>query len=319
MKSLKKFSQSWKTVLLSLLMGWSFSGTAFALTFPLPAHGDSVVGNIKWTQARAGDTFSTIGRRYDVGYYELVEANPDLDPQNLSEGTVVVIPTQFVLPSVAHKGIIVNLAELRVYYFPPNSNVVVTYPVGIGREGWMTPVGMNHIIQKTVNPTWNVPESIRADRAKAGVNLPKSVPPGPDNPLGGYAMRLSQFTYLIHGTNDYTGVGRRSSSGCIRMFPEDIEALFSQVKVGTPVNIINTAYKAGWRDGKLYLESHVALQEQQAANAADLNSMKRVVLAATHSHQGELDWQVADRVAGEQNGIPQIIGYSTQDFSDPIG
>lgn len=293
-------------------LAWGWSNTANALTFPLPSHGDSVVGQLQWTQARAGDTFSSIGRRYDVGYYTLVEANPSLNPDQLTPGTIVVIPARFILPPVPRANIVVNIAELRIYYYPPKQPVVVVYPIGVGREGWGTILGSYHIIEKTVNPTWHVPKSIRDDRAKQGVFLPKSVPPGPDNPLGSYRMRLSEPTYLIHGTNDYTGVGRRSSSGCIRMLPEDVEALFSSVKVGTPVNIINAPYKAGWSKGKLYLEAHVPLQEQQVTSGIDLEAMRSVVTAATALQSGQLSWDIATRIATDQMGIPQIIGYATE-------
>jgi L,D-transpeptidase ErfK/SrfK len=307
MKLLSSFLRgTFSIVLLSTLL---WANSAKALTFPLPPAGDNVVGQLQWTQARSGDTFSSIGRRYDVGYYELVESNPGVSPDRLEPGTIVVIPSRFILPAAPRTGIVINIAELRVYYYPPKRNVVVTYPVGIGREGWGTIMGNYHIIEKTVNPTWNVPDSIRADRAKDGVYLPKSVPPGPDNPLGGYRMRLSQPTYLIHGTNDYTGVGRRSSSGCIRMLPEDVEVLFSMVKVGTSVNIVNEAYKAGWDNEKLYLEAHVPLQEQQATDGTDLALMKNVVNAAIRSHAGELSWDTANKIAQAQNGIPQMIGY----------
>lgn len=300
-----------RPTLFILLVGLGWMSSASALTFSLPGGGDNVVGRMQWTQAMAGDTFSSIGRRYDVGYYQLVEANPGVDPSNPSPGTVIVVPTRFVLPAVPRTGIVVNLAELRIYYYPPNSGKVVTYPIGIGRQGWDTPVGVMHIIEKTVNPTWNVPASIRADRAKDGVELPKSVPPGPDNPLGGYRMRLSQPTYLIHGTNDYRGVGRRSSSGCMRLYNEDVEELFSHVKKGAPVNIINSAYKAGWLGGALYLEAHVPLQEQQKGSAVDVDAMHKVVAAATSLHAGALNWDKADRIATIQNGVPQVIGHSS--------
>jgi L,D-transpeptidase ErfK/SrfK len=295
-------------VLFSLL-ALSWISSASALTFNLPTNGDNVVGHTQWAQAVAGDTFSSIGRRYDVGYYQLVEANPGVDPNNPPAGTIIVIPTKFVLPPVARTGVVVNLAELRIYYYPPNSGKVVTYPIGIGREGWDTPVGIMSITEKTVNPTWYAPASIREARAKDGVEIPKIVPPGPDNPLGGYRMRLTKPTYLIHGTNDYRGVGRRSSSGCIRMFPEDVEALFSRVHTGTAVNIINSAYKAGWLNGQLYLEAHVPLQEQQQDGSADIDDMKKIVNSAILSHSGTLNWDTADHIATIQNGIPQIIGH----------
>ncbi len=308
MKSLSIFSRCVLSGILLSSLIWVNS--AKALTFPLPSAGNNVVGQVQWTQARAGDTFSSVGRRYDIGYYELVESNPGLDPEHLDPGTIIVIPSRFILPPVSRTGIVINIAELRIYYYPPKRNVVMTYPIGIGRQGWEdTPLGPNRITTKDVNPTWVVPDSIRAARAKDGVDLPKSVPPGPDNPLGGYRMRLIQSTYLIHGTNDYTGVGRRSSSGCIRMLPEDVETLFSMVKVGTTVNIVNEAYKAGWDNDKLYLEAHVPLQEQQTTDGVDLSLMRNVVTTATRSHAGELSWSAANQIAQEQNGVPQIIGY----------
>lgn len=296
-----------KALLMSLCLLGAI-GSANALVFPLPTNGSNVVGHVQWTQARPGDNFSTIGRRYDIGYYALIEANPGLHPDALQPGAIVVIPSRFVLPDAPHKGIVINLAELRLYYYPTNTHTVVTYPIGIGREGWNTPVGTMHIIQKIVNPTWYVPESIRADRAKQGVDLPKFVLPGPDNPLGGYAMRLSHPTYLIHGTNDYTGVGRRSSSGCIRMMPEDVEALFPRVAVNTPVTVVDTAYKAGWYNGKLYLEAHLPLQEQQTAGVVNIPAMTAVVSAAAKAHPGaEINWSAAKEIANAQNSVPQIV------------
>lgn len=230
---------------------WSVVAPATALTFVLPAHGDDVVGHVQWTQALPGDTFNKIGRRYDMGYFELVEANPMINPDHPQPGSIIVIPSRFILPPKRH-GLVINLAELRIYYYPPHRHVVITYPVGIGREGWDTPLGPSWIAEKMRNPIWTVPESIRKDRAKEGVHLPVKVPPGPDNPLGGYAMRLKQATYLIHGTNDSQGVGRRSSAGCIRLFPEDIESLFAEVARKEKVTIIDLPYKFGWEKHRLF-------------------------------------------------------------------
>lgn len=297
------------SLLSGILLSFCLASKALALSFTLPTDGNDVVGHVQWVQARPGDTFSKIGRDYDIGYYALVEANPKLDPDHLAPGTIVVVPSRLVLPNAPHTGIVINLAELRLYYYQPGNNTVITYPIGIGRQGEDTPLGTMHIIQKIVNPTWYVPQSIHDERAAQGVYLPKFVPPGPDNPLGGYAMRLSHPTYLIHGTNDYTGVGRRSSSGCIRMLPEDVEALFPHVKVNTQVNIVDEAYKAGWRNGKLYLEAHLPLQEQQANGAVNLDAMHAVVLAAAKLHPGaHIDWDEADRVANTQNAVPQVVG-----------
>lgn len=293
--------------LLLLLLTGGWIRTATALTFTLPSNGDNVVGHVQWTQAKAGDTFSTMGRRFDIAYLQLAEANPSINPDQVPAGSIVVIPSRFILPPVPRKGIVISLTELRLYYFPPGGKTVVIHPIGIGREGWGTVLGTYHIIEKTVNPTWVVPQSIHDDRAKQGVILPKSVAPGPENPLGGYRMRLSKPTYLIHGTNDYTGVGRRSSSGCVRMLPEDVESLFQKVTVGTQVTIISSPYKAGWDNGKLYLEAHTPLQENSRGEA-DLKTMKNVVQAATSSHSGTVYWNLAKKIAEQQNGVPQKIG-----------
>jgi len=298
---------------LLLALGWL--NPAFALTFDLPANGDSVVGHIQLTQAMRGDTFSTIGRRFDVGYFELVEANPSLDPNHIKAGTLVVIPTEFILPDVPRIGIVVNLAELRLYYYPPNSNKVITFPVGIGREGPddTTMLGPAKVLQKVVNPTWRPTPSILAEDAKNNVAVPLSVPPGPDNPLGAYAFRFHP-TYLIHGTNDYTSIGRRSSAGCIHLLPEDIESIFKQVKTGAPVNVINVAYKVGWLNNQLYLEAHVPLQEDQTSPYADMNMLHSIVNNAITTHPDtQIDWGATEKIANTQNGIPQVIATASTD------
>lgn len=295
---------------ISFLVLMSLATSAAALTYDLPPPGENVVGHPQCVQTRIGDNFSILGRRYDVAYFHLIEANPGINPEKIPTGTVIVIPTQVVLPPVPRKGIVISLSELRLYYFSPNGRTVDIYPIGIGRQGWITPLGVTHVIEKTENPVWIVPDSIKKDRLKDGVKLPNSVPPGPENPLGAYRMRLAirNQTFLIHGTNDFTGVGRRSSSGCVRMLPEDVESLFRRVSVGTEVNIISGAYKAGWQEGKLYLEAHIPLQEQKPNGEADLPAMKRVIEAAINSSAGTVYWQAAKRVAEQQNGVPQVIG-----------
>lgn len=302
----KNLRHYFRYVMLFILSGWL--NPAAALTFDLPANGDSVVGHAQLTQAMQGDTFSTIGRRYDVGYFELVEANPSLDPNNIKAGTLVVIPTEFILPNVPRKGIVINLAELRLYYYPPDSDKVITFPVGIGREGDGTLLGPTKVLRKVVNPIWTPTPSILAEDAKNNVAVPRQVPPGPDNPLGAYAFFFHP-TYLIHGTNDYTSIGRRSSAGCIHLLPEDIEAIFDQVKTGTSVNVISVAYKAGWLNGKLYLEAHVPLQEDQTSPYADIGMLNSIINAAAQANPDvQVDWDAAKKIANSQNGIPQVIG-----------
>ncbi len=269
-----------------------------------------LVGQITTTVVKPGKTLAQIARDNDMGYVEMEEANPSIaDTVNMAPGTVLVVPSRFVLPNAPRNGIIINLAEMRLYYYPTGSNQVVTYPMGIGREGEDTPVGVMKIIQHIKNPTWMATEEMRKLRAKEGVILPKSVPPGPENPMGKFAMRLSKPTYLIHGTNDpLGGIGRRSSSGCMRLYPEDIESLFYKVHDGIPVYIVNEPYKAGWSaQGKLYLESHIPLTGDEQVKQ-DIARIRQVVELATKGHEANIDWDKTQEIAQETQGIPQVIG-----------
>ena len=284
-----------------------FVNQACALTFSL-SNQEDIVGQVQWTQALPGDTFSKIGRRFDLGYFELVEANPMLNPEELMPGTIVVLPSRFILPPGPRKGIVVNLAELRIYCYAANGRQVATYPVGIGREGWDTPLGVSWVAEKIINPIWTVPVSIRKDREKEGVYLPAKVLPGPNNPLGGYALRLKQSTYLIHGTNDYRGVGRRSSAGCIRMLPEDIESFFPKVKQREPIYIVNLPYKLGWYNNRLYLEVHVPLQGDITLEAI-AQAIKKKVRKDSRYEQLTVSWKMVNAVISQKQGIPRLIGF----------
>lgn len=295
--------------LLLLVLGMK-SLAVFALSYPFPETGTNVVGKVQSTQAEPGDNFSTIGRRFDVGYFELIEANAKVSPKDPPAWNPLVVPTRFILPPTPYKGVVINLAELRLYYFEPEKKQVVTLPVGVGRQGWDTPIGLTSITNKTRLPTWHVPESIRVERAKEGVQLPKSVPPGADNPLGDYALRLAvpNGSYLVHGTNDPSGVGRRSSSGCIRMLPEDIEELFTLVQVGTPVLIINEPVKVGWNGVNLYLEAHVPLEGEKTHLAA---VKQRIEEVASQHKAVVVDWDKVHKVVDAQTGIPTIISMNS--------
>ncbi len=285
------------------------------LSFPLPTDGGDVVGNVVEVTARYEDTFSDFARDYDLGYREMLAANPGIDPWLPGAGTRITIPTRFILPPPPRKGLIINLAELRLYYFPPGENRVITHPIGIGREGWETPTGKTRIIQKTRDPVWIPPESIREEYAKKGTELPKVVKPGPDNPLGRFALRLGMPGYLIHGTDKPYGVGMRVSHGCIRLYPEDIEALFPLIGINTPVRIINQPYKAGWLDGTLYLEAHPPLEEEakRLEGTINLTPVVRVVSSARGDIPVKVDWARIEQVAREQRGIPFVIGKSEKE------
>ena len=298
-----------KNSLFSILIGLLFSWGAQAMTFDIPSNGDNVVGHITYAHTRSGETLADVGRRFDVGVYEMIEANPTLSPDaQLSSGTQLLIPSQFVLPPGEHKGIVINLAELRLYYFPNGGKEVITEPVGIGREGWDTPLGLTKVTKKVANPEWRPTERVREDAAEQGYILPEVWPPGPDNPLGGYMMRLGWPTYLIHGTNRPEGVGRRSSAGCIRMFPEDIEMLFSKVDVGTPVRIINRPVKIGWLGSHFYLEAHKPIKEKGAFVTADKTSLVERIHEVSQAQGMIIRWSSAKAEMSRQSGIPIEIG-----------
>jgi len=288
------------------------SQLCWALKFKLPLPGNDIVGQLSSVEIQPGDNLGLIGRKHDIGYFEMREANPALDEGIMEIGDRILIPGQFILPATIHKGIVVNLAEMRMYYFPENGTEVYTYPVGIGRVAWQTPEGEGKITEKVKDPTWYAPKSIREERAKEGVIIPAVVKPGPNNPLGRYKMRLSIPGYLIHSTNMPEGVGMRSSSGCIRMLPEDAEQLFNMVKVGTQVTIINQPYKAGWLGRHLYLEAHSPLQEQDDKNTdLNLTPMVKAISDRILGRTAKINWTEAQSVAEDELGIPSLIGSLT--------
>lgn len=221
------------------------AGSASALELQLPPPGEDVVGQVQVIKAKYEDTFADLGEQYNLGYSEMVAANPGVDPWLPGVGTEVIIPTRFVLPPGPREGVVINLAEYRLYYYPKGQNVVHTYPLGIGREGWGSPIANTRITAKTKDPAWYPPASIRAEHAADGDPLPTVVPPGPDNPLGPYKLTLGVPGYLIHGSNKKFGIGTRTSHGCFRMYNADVTHLFSMISVGTSVRIINEPYKFG--------------------------------------------------------------------------
>ena len=293
---------------------WALLGTvvlssvASAIELELSPDSD-VVGETQVIEAQYEDTFIKLARRYNLGWEELIAANPGVDPWLPGEGTEIVLPTHFVLPKTPREGIVINLPELRLYYYPDGeSGRVFTHPISIGRMEWRTPLGRAEIIAKALNPTWYPPESIREEHAADNRFLPKVVPPGPDNPLGNHALRLSLPGYLIHGTNKPSGLGMRVTHGCIRMFPEDIEALFEDVPIGTPVRIVNQPYKLGWTDDGFYLEAHPPLDEHTVDDAWTMTELTRAFVAATEEGQGEaFSWELAEVVATRSLGVPEFV------------
>lgn len=280
--------------------------TRFVLADPAT----SVVGEIQIIRTRAKDTFIDVAQAYDLGYDELAEANPGIDPWLPGEGTEIVLPSRFVLPDAPREGIVLNVASKRLFYFPKPApgepQQVYTFPISIGREGWATPLGKTRITAKTRDPVWRVPASIRKEHAENGDPLPPVVPPGPDNPLGRYAMRLAiPGDYLIHGTNKPAGVGMRVSHGCIRMNPEDIEWLFPQVPIGLPVHIVNQPLLLGTADGVLYLEAHPPLEEDKVRRT---DWLLREIENYVARHPGvQVDYERAGDIVREQRGYPIAI------------
>ena len=258
------------------------------------------------------DTLLDIARANGLGYVEMIAANRGIDPWVPGESTPIVLPTAHVLPDAEREGLVVNLAEHRLYYFGPPGTETVTFPLGVGREGWSTPLGSTEIVRKKERPTWFPPESIREEKP----HLPKAVPPGPHNPLGSHALYFDWPTYLIHGTNMPWGVGRRVSHGCIRLYPEDIARLFELVPIGTPVQVISQAIKIGWYDGELYVEAH-----PEAEQADQLESTGRIENVDARSRadalfriktqagaaQDRLDWYIIRRALEERSGVPVQI------------
>lgn len=286
-------------------------GATPAQTFPLPPDGGDVVGEIQTVVASEDDTLSDIARRFQVGYEEIVLANPDVDPWLPRADTVVTVPTQYILPAAPRVGIVLNVSEMRLYYYPPATTgarpTVVTHPVSVGDMAWSTPLGLTQVAAKVARPTWYPPKSIRAEHAVDGDPLPAAVPPGPDNPLGDYALRLGFDGYLIHGTNKPDGIGMRVTHGCVRLYPEDIEALFRSVSVGTPVRIVDQPYKAGWRDGMLLLESHPPFADSKKVSANNMTPVVQAVINATEKKSVPIDWPRALDAASETRGIPEPI------------
>ncbi len=295
-------------LLLPLLL---FAGLASAASFPMPGQEHDLVGAVRVIYARPQDTLIDIARREDVGQEAILLANPEVDRWLPGAGTPVVLPLRFILPPTPYTGVVLNLPEMRVYYYPRPAKGeearVYTYPVSIGRMDWATPLGKTRIISRERDPSWRPPKSIREEHAAQGDPLPAVVPPGPDNPLGQYALRLGIPGYLMHGTNKEFGVGMRVSHGCIRLLPEDIEQLFGQVAVGTPVLIINQPVKAGWFDGELYLEVHPALEED-AGTAAQLRAQAEAAIdAALFGRLARVDDQAVEKALAAPSGMPVVI------------
>lgn len=242
--------------------------SALAASYPLPPAGSRLVGTEEtYVVPGNGESLEAIAARYQVGLIAMLEANPDVDPFLPQKGMTLRIPTQMLLPDTPREGIVLNLAELRLFYYPKGSNTVEVYPIGIGRVGRSTPTMVTSIISKRANPTWTPTANTRKEYAAQGISLPAVVPAGPENPMGLFALRLAhgKGEYLIHGTNANFGIGMRVSAGCIRLRPDDIETLFNTVPVGTRVQVVNEPIKVSVEpNGQRYIEVHQPLSKSES-------------------------------------------------------
>lgn len=282
-----------------------------------------VVGQLQVTKAFHKDTFADIARRFNVGYAELVRANPGVDPWLPGEGTPIVLPTEFVLPDAPREGLVLNLAAMRLFYYPKRPKdapkdaraEVYTHPIGIGKVGWATPEGSTKVVSHVKDPVWTPPVSVRKEHAKDGDILPDKVPPGPENPLGRHMMRLGWPSYLIHGTNKPPAVGMRASAGCIRLYPEDIARIYDLVPDGTKVTVVNQPYLLGWHGDRLLLQAYEPLVDDQrdwsdVPKTLRQNTKKPVVprWKKVAEQAGAIDWERIRAAAAEPRGIAIPVG-----------
>ena len=271
---------------------------------------DTVVGRAQSYIARYEDTLLDVARRFGMGISEMQLANPGVNMWIPGEGTIIRLPMRFILPAAPRSGLVINVREMRVYYYPKGGAVVHTWPISIGRVGWETPLGETSIVRKAVRPSWTPPESIREEYLERGETLPRVVRPGPDNPLGSHALYLGLPEYLIHGTNRPYSIGMRVSHGCVRMYPEHIVELYELADAGTPVTIVDQGVKAGWVGGELYMEVH---PEADVPDAESRPSMADVVTSLSAAFpKGDpsvaIDWPRVREVLAAANGVPVVVG-----------
>jgi L,D-transpeptidase ErfK/SrfK len=282
--------------------------------------GQAAVGALGVYVTRDDDTLLDVARRYDLGYTQLVAANPGVDPWLPGAGRRIALPSYYLLPDGPRRGVVINLVQQRLFYFPPDGRTVETYPIGVAVQGSSTPLGTTRVVAKRVHPTWYPPLSIRKEQP----DLPQMVPPGPDNPLGDYALVLGWASYLIHGTNKPDGVGRNSSHGCLRLYPEDIERLFKEVPVGTPVRVVNEEVQAAWIGSELYVaiypnkdQAEQIDTDKPMTSAVPPRLEKRLAAEAGGDRLGRVDWDEVEKAGRDRTGIPARV--TVPDFASAEG
>lgn len=284
----------------------------------------SVFGQIGEVEIESGDSLPVIARYFGLGFDEITLANPEIDPWLPESGDTVKLPSKFILPDAPRRGLVLNLDAKRLFFYPKNSkNKVITFPIGIGRKGWKTPTGKTRVVAKKRHPRWVVPESILLEHAQKGDPLPKVVAAGPDNPLGDYAIRLGIPGYLIHGTNKPYGVGMAISHGCVRLYPEDIELLFKQVKTTTPVRLLHQPFLIGWDKEELFIQVYPRTQFNKKRNRKRLATFKRKLKRIERGSKRQIAWHKVETAITQSNGIPiavftdSINNESVAEYSHP--
>ena len=273
--------------------------------------GDDVIGRLAFITLEKGDALPDIARHFSLGINGVSAANPGVDIWVPKAGERIMLPGSFILPDVPRKGIVINLATMRLFQFKGNgeSLAVLTYPVGVGTEERPSPLGQMYVERKVSRPTWHVPASIAKDHLKKGDPLPNKVPPGPQNPLGECALYLSKPSYLIHGTNKPSSIGLRATNGCIRLYPEDVKRLYENTPAKTPVNFVNQPYLLGQSNGVVYLEVHASTEDLDADELDKIYARLRTI----EKRSGRtLDWSNVKKVLAEARGIPVPVFEITQ-------
>ena len=280
---------------------------------------DDVIGVVQIVKTSKDDTLTDIARRFNVGYEEILRANPKVDPWLPGADRPIVVPTQFIIPNAPRTGVVVNIAAMRLFYFPPHKSgepqVVITHPIGIGKMGWATPEGVTKIVRRQADPTWRVPVSVIKEHRENGEELEKVIGPGPDNPLGRYAFYLQWPSYLIHGTNKPAGVGLRSSHGCIRLYPEDIAQLFNTVPIGTQVRVVNQPFEFGWHQGQLYMQPYDVLEDdtrdwKKASRKLISKTLSASVQKQLKANNEQVNWDLVTSLSHDPHGIPVPISLA---------
>ncbi len=307
MQFAKSKLKQWMLAISSVGLGLCVQSNVFALTYEITP-GSDVVGENQYTQASPGEDLGDVGRRFGLGTYEMKEANPNVDFYHPDRAGKILVPIRTILPPGPRKGIVINLAEMKIYYFHLDGKTVSAYPIGIGQDGWDTPTGTNRVIRKRKDPTWTPPDSIRANYEDNGRDLPSIVPAGPNNPLGPYAITTGFENIVIHGTPWPKAVGLRSSHGCIRMNNADVTELYQMVAINTPVRIIHQAVKVGKFGEDLYLEAHVPVDTMVYQETFSIQQQLQEVMNRHNNEKVSVRWDVVEQLKNRNVGYPEPFG-----------